>query len=105
MPGGFIDYGEPLKTSAVWEALEEAGLLVYLLCHFNIYLDPDHDSLQHNISIVFVGQATGEAKTGSDTQKAGLFYKNTLSALLVFDHALILKDYYYSRAGLGQLKL
>ena len=105
MPGGFIDYGEPLKTSALWEALEEAGLVVYLLGHFNIYSDPDHDSLQHNISTVFVGQATGEAKTGSDTQKAGLFYKNTLSALLVFDHALILKDYYYSRAGVGQLKL
>ena len=75
MPGGFIDYDEPLKTSALWEALEEAGLVVYLLGHFNIYSDPDHDSLQHNISTVFVGQATGEAKTGSDTQKAGLFYK------------------------------
>ena len=75
MPGGFIDYGEPLKTSALWEALEEAGLVVYLLGHFNIYSDPDHDSRQHNISTVFVGQATGEAQTGSDAQKAGFFYK------------------------------
>jgi len=75
LPGGFIDYGEPLKTSALWEALEEAGLVVYLLGHFNIYSDPDHDSRQHNISTVFVGQATGEAKTDSDTQKAGLFFK------------------------------
>ena len=105
MPGGFIDYGEPLKTSARREALVEMGLVLYLLGHFNTYSDPDHDSRQHNISTVFVGQATGEAKTGSDTQKAGLFYKNTLSALPVFDHDLILKDYYYSRAGVGQLKL
>ena len=73
LPGGFIDYGEPLKTSALWEALEEAGFVVNLLGHFNIYSDPDHDSRQHNISTVFVGQATGEAKTGSDTQKVGLF--------------------------------
>jgi 8-oxo-dGTP diphosphatase len=75
LPEGFIDYGEPLKTSALWGALEEVGLVVYLLSYFNIYSDPDHDSLQHNISTVFVGQATGEAKTGSDTQKVGLFYK------------------------------
>ena len=75
MPEGFIDYGEPLKTSACREALEEMRLVLYLLGHFNTYSDPDHDSLQHNISTVFVGQATGEAKTGSDTKKAGLFYK------------------------------
>ena len=88
LPGGFIDYGEPLKTSVLWEALEEAGLVVYILGHFNIYSDPDHDFLQYNISTVFVGQATGEAQAGSDDQKAGLFTKNTLSALLVFDHVL-----------------
>ncbi|MDA8560285.1 NUDIX domain-containing protein [Nitrospinae bacterium] len=104
LPGGFIDYGKPLKISALWEAFEEAGGGISIR-PFNIYSDPDHNFLQHNISTVFVGQATGEAKTGSDTQKAGLFYKNTLSALLVFDHVLILKYYYYSRAGLGQLKL
>ena len=104
MLGGFVDYCERLKTVARREALEETGLVVDLLVQFNTYLDPDRDSLKHSISTVFVGQATGEAKTGSDTQKAGLFYKNTLSALLVFDHALILKDY-YSRAGVGQLKL
>jgi hypothetical protein len=56
-------------------SLGRGGIGVYLLGHFNIYLDPDHDFLQYNISTVFVGQATGEAKTGSDTQKAGLFYK------------------------------
>jgi 8-oxo-dGTP diphosphatase len=78
LPGEFIDYGEPLKTSARQEALEETGLVLYLLGQFNTYSDPDHDSRQHKISTVLVGQATGEAQTGSDAKKAGLFTKNTL---------------------------
>jgi 8-oxo-dGTP diphosphatase len=94
VPGGFVDYGEPLKTVARRQALEETGLVVDLLAQFNTYLDSDRDSLQHSISTIFVGQATGEAQAGSDDQKVGLFTKNTLSALLVFDHVLILKDYY-----------
>jgi 8-oxo-dGTP diphosphatase len=92
--GGFVDYCEPLKTLARREALEETGFVVDLLVQFNTYLYPDRDSLQHSISTVFVGQATGEAQAGSDDQKAGLFTKNTLSALVVFDHVLILKDYF-----------
>jgi hypothetical protein len=50
--------------------------------------------MQYSISTVFVGQATGEAQAGLDDQKAGLFTKNTLSVLLVFDYVLILKDYF-----------
>jgi 8-oxo-dGTP pyrophosphatase MutT (NUDIX family) len=92
--GGFVDYCEPLKTLARREALEETGFVVDLLVQFNTYLYPDRDSLQHSISTVFVGQATGEAQAGSDDQKAGLFTKNTLSTLLVFDHVLIFKDYF-----------
>jgi len=108
LPGGFVDYGESLETAARREALEETGLVVNLLGQFHTYSDPDRDSRQHNISTVFVGQATGEAQAGSDAQKAGLFTKNTLPAPLVFDHALILKDYFNwrdnGRAGVGQLK-
>ena len=76
------------------EALEETGLVVDLLVEFNNFLDSDRDSLQHSISTVFVRQATGEVQAGPDDQKAGLFTKNTLSALLVFDDVLILKDYF-----------
>ena len=94
VPGGFVDYGKPLKNVARREALEETGLVVDLLVQFNTYLDSDRDSLQHSISTIFVGQATGEAQAGSDDQKVGLFTKNTLSALLVFDDVLILKDYF-----------
>jgi 8-oxo-dGTP diphosphatase len=108
LPGGFVDYGESLESAARREALEETGLVVDLFGQFHTYSDPDRDSRQHNISTVFVGQATGEAKAGSDAQKTGLFTKNTLPDPLVFDHALILKDYFNwrenGRAGVGQLK-
>ncbi len=108
LSGGFVDYGESLETAARREVLEETGLVVDLLGQFHTYSDPDRDSRQHNISTVFVGLATGEAQAGSDAQKAGLFTKNTLPEPLVFDHALILKDYFNwrenGRAGIGQLK-
>jgi 8-oxo-dGTP diphosphatase len=57
-------------------SLEETGLVVDLLDYFYTYSDPDRDSRQHNISTVFVRQATGEAQARSDAQKAGLFTKN-----------------------------
>ena len=52
-----------------------------------------------------LGRPPEKRKRVQILKKRAFFTKNTLSALLVFDHALILKDYYYSRAGLGQLKL
>jgi 8-oxo-dGTP diphosphatase len=89
--GGFVDYGQILKTVARRDALEEKGLVVYLFGQFNTYSEPDHDSRQHNISTVFLEQASGEAQTGSDAQKVVFFTKYTLSEPLVFDHAFILK--------------
>ncbi len=108
LPGGFVDYGESLESAARREALEETGMVVDLLGQFHTYSDPERDSRQHNISTVFVGRAAGEAQAGSDAQKAGLFTKNMLPEPIVFDHALILKDYFNwrenGRAGVGQLK-
>jgi 8-oxo-dGTP diphosphatase len=108
LPGGFVDYGESLESAARREALEETGLVVDLLGQFHTYSDPERDSRQHNISTVFVGQATGEAQEGSDAQKVGLFTKDTLPEPLVFDHGIILKDYFdwreNGRIGVGQLK-
>lgn len=108
LPGGFVDYGESLESAACREALEETGLEVDLLAQFHTYSDPERDSRQHNISTVFVGRATGEVQAGSDAKKAGRFTENNLPEPLVFDHALILKDYFNwlknGRVGGGQLK-
>ena len=108
LPGGFVDYGESLESAACREALEETGLIVDLLGQFHAYSDPGRDSRQHTISTVFIARATGNPQAGSDARKAGLFTKNTLPKKLVFDHALILKDYFdwhkNGRTGVGQLK-
>lgn len=108
LPGGFVDYRESLESAARREALEETGLAVDLLGQFHTYSDPDRDPRQHNISTVFVAQASGKAQAGSDARKTGLFTQNTLPKPLVFDHALILKDYFAwlenGRTGVGQLK-
>ena len=108
LPGGFVDYGESLESAARREALEETGLVVDLLGQFHTYSDPDRDPRQHNISTVFVAKASGKAQAGSDAKKAGLFTESTLPKPLVFDHALILKDYFNwqknGRTGVGQLK-
>ena len=108
LPGGFVDYGESLESAARREALEETGLEVNLLGQFHTYSDPGRDSRRHTISTVFVGQASGKAQAGSDAKKADLFTENNLPKPLVFDHALILKDYFNwiknGRVGAGQLK-
>jgi 8-oxo-dGTP diphosphatase len=65
LPGEFVDYGEPLKTYAHRKDWEEMELVVDLLGQFNIYLDPDDDSQQHNNSTILIGKATGEAQSRS----------------------------------------
>jgi 8-oxo-dGTP diphosphatase len=51
-----------MEIVARLEALEETGLVLGLLGQFHNYSGPDRDFRKHNISTVFVGQATGEAK-------------------------------------------
>ena len=92
IPGGFVDYGESLKNAALREAFEETGLKVELLHQFHAYSDPSRDSLQHNISTVFIAKAIGTPKAGSDTKQARVL--TTLPKLLVFDYAKIMEDYY-----------
>jgi 8-oxo-dGTP diphosphatase len=41
IPGGFVDYGEPIETAALREAEEEIGLKVELIEQFHVYSDPN----------------------------------------------------------------
>ena len=97
LPGGYVDYGESLEEAAYREALEETGLKIELLGQFHTYSDPLRDTRQHNISTVFIAKAEGHLKLGSDAKAAQVFTDPPQA--LVFDHAIILKDYFQWRDG------
>ena len=97
LPGGYVDYGESLEEAACREALEETGLNIELLGQFHTYSDPSRDNRQHNISTVFIAKAEGQLQPGSDAKMAEVFTSPPQS--LVFDHAIILKDYLNWRNG------
>ncbi len=97
LPGGYVDYGESLEEAACREALEETGLRIEFLRQFHTYSDPLRDARQHNISTVFLAKAEGRLQPGSDAKTAEIL--TTPPKPLVFDHAIILKDYFQWRHG------
>ena len=97
LPGGYVDYGESLEEAACREALEETGLKIELLGQFHTYSNPLRDKRQHNISTVFIAKAEGQLQPGSDAKMAEVF--TFPPQPLVFDHAIILKDYFQWRDG------
>ena len=93
IPGGFVDYGEPLATAARREAKEETELDVTLTTLLHCYSDPARDARLHTISTVFIGTAEGAPKGADDALRAEVFTLDALPTPIVFDHAQILKDY------------
>lgn len=100
LPGGFVDYGESLEKAAVREAKEETSLDVRLVEQFYSYSDPDRDPRHHTISTVFIAKAEGTPTGADDAKKARIFTEAALPTPVVFDHAQILRDYfYYKKTG------
>jgi len=100
LPGGFVEVGETLERAAVREALEETGLKVTLKILLGCYSDPSRDERGHTVSVVYIGEATGEPKAGDDAANVDLFLPSCLPDKLAFDHVLILWDYLtYRRSG------
>lgn len=97
IPGGFVDYGEPVEVAAQREAEEEVCLKVELLEQFYVYSDPKRDPRQHTLSVVFLAAATGEPAAADDAKNIGIFESWNQPSNLCFDHAQILKDYWYYR--------
>jgi 8-oxo-dGTP diphosphatase len=99
LPGGFVDYGEPLESAAVREAKEETSLAVVLEEQFHTYSDPDRDPRHHTITTVFIGKGMGVPKPADDAKQLGMFSKYDLPSPIVFDHQKIISDYFRYKDG------
>ncbi len=99
LPGGFVDYGESLETSAIREAMEETSLNVKLVEQFHSYSDPDRDPRHHTVTTVFIAKASGKPKAEDDAKNIGVFTESTLPLPVVFDHGKILNDYFRYKKG------
>ena len=93
LPGGFVEYGEPLWTAAKREAKEETGLDVELTALLHVYSRPDRDPRHHTVSTVYVGRAAGRPSGADDAAEARVFPLDALPAPMAFDHGDILADY------------
>ncbi|WP_431193433.1 NUDIX domain-containing protein [Trichocoleus desertorum] len=101
IPGGFVDYGEPVEAAARREAREETGLEVELIEQFQVYSDPSRDPRKHTMSVVFIAEAKGEPQAGDDAKGIALFEPWRVPENLCFDHDRILRDYWrYRHYGL-----
>lgn len=94
LPGGFVEVGERVEVAARREIEEETGLKVRLVSLLGVYSDPGRDPRFHTVSVVFVGDAAGEPRAGSDAKRVRIFpLEEVPLQRLVFDHSRIVADY------------
>ncbi len=105
LPGGFVDYGESLESSALREAKEETSLDVKLIEQFHTYSDPNRDPRHHTVTTVFIGKADGIPKAADDAKNLGIFTENNLPHPIAFDHENIINDYFQYKNGALKKKI
>ncbi|WP_461832599.1 NUDIX domain-containing protein [Aquifex sp.] len=94
IPGGFVEIGEKVEDAAVREMKEETGLDVSLKGLLGVYSDPARDPRAHVVSVVWIGDATGEPKAGDDAKEVKVFKLEDIPLdKLVFDHKKIILDF------------
>jgi 8-oxo-dGTP diphosphatase len=97
LPGGFIEEGEEFGAACKREAKEETSLDVELVAQLFTYSDPKRDPRQHTASTVYACRVPAgvEPEAADDAKDARWFAESEIPwGKLVFDHALILRDYF-----------
>ena len=98
LPGGMVDWGEDISTTAHRELLEETGLeLLKINRLVGVYSSPERDPRIHSISVVIEVEAKGkiEVKDTLEIYEAKAFAPEDLPlGNLSHDHDRQLKDYF-----------
>lgn len=94
LPGGFVNYGEPVYRAAIREAKEETSLDVELVEQFHVYSKPTRDDRVHAACVVFIAKAEGTPVAKDDAKEARIVPISTAKLWArVFDHNLMIYDY------------
>jgi 8-oxo-dGTP diphosphatase len=89
LPGGTLEWGETLKSTAVREVHEEAGATVLRVGRVTgVYSRPDRDPRFHGVTVVVVaelGPHVGGPKNALEIREARLFEEKDLPSRLSMD--------------------
>ena len=98
LPGGMVDWGEDIPTSAYRELKEETGLnLVKISRLVGVYSAPDRDPRIHSISVLVEAEVTGTPAVKDELEiiQTQAFLPDDLPlGNLSHDHDRQLKDYF-----------
>lgn len=94
LPGGFMEYGDSGKQTAIKEVKEETGLEFEVEKFLGEYSDSNRDPRQHNLSLVYVGKGSGILQANDDAKDSMIVTPyQAMKMDLAFDHKEIIKDY------------
>ena len=95
LPGGFVDVGERVENALYREMKEEVSVNVDDLQLLNIYSDPSRDKRFHTVSAVYICKTHEAVYANDDAKEAFILMPQDIPLEeLVFDHKMILKDYF-----------
>lgn len=98
LPGGLVDWGDNLTTTAIRELKEETGLeLVHIRRLVGVYSNVDRDPRMHSIAILVEAEVQGELQVQdtSEITAVDYFTPETIPIEnLSHDHQQQLQDYF-----------